>query len=66
VCSSNCLTLSIENGERGHGAGFRFQRLAISLLFGLASSTLPFLPVIPAIYIVLGDDGCPLSEEETA
>jgi multidrug efflux pump subunit AcrB len=36
-----------------------FQGLAISLLFGLASSTLLTVLVIPAIYIVLRDD-CPL------
>jgi multidrug efflux pump subunit AcrB len=44
------------------GAGFIlldpiFQGLAISLLFGLASSTLLTLLVIPAIYVVLRDDG---------
>jgi hypothetical protein len=33
-----------------------FQGLAISLLFGLASSTLLTVLVIPAIYIVLRDD----------
>jgi multidrug efflux pump subunit AcrB len=37
-----------------------FQGLAISLLFGLASSTLLTVLVIPAIYIVLRDDGQPL------
>jgi len=37
-----------------------FQGLAISLLFGLASSTLLTVLVIPAIYIVLRDDGAPL------
>ena len=37
-----------------------FQGLAISLLFGLASSTLLTGLVIPAIYIVLRDDGRPL------
>ena len=37
-----------------------FQGLAISLLFGLASSTLLTVLVIPAIYIVLRDDGRPL------
>ena len=41
-----------------------FQGLAISLLFGLASSTLLTVLVIPAIYIVLRDDGRPL--EHTA
>jgi multidrug efflux pump subunit AcrB len=34
-----------------------FQGLAISLLFGLASSTVLTVLVIPAIYIVLRDDG---------
>jgi multidrug efflux pump subunit AcrB len=34
-----------------------FQGLAISLLFGIASSTLLTVLVIPAIYIVLRDDG---------
>jgi multidrug efflux pump subunit AcrB len=34
-----------------------FQGLAISLLFGLASSTLLTVLVIPAIYIVMRDDG---------
>ncbi|KUO62657.1 MAG: multidrug transporter AcrB [Alphaproteobacteria bacterium BRH_c36] len=34
-----------------------FQGLAISLLFGLASSTLLTALVIPAIYVVLRDDG---------
>lgn len=38
-----------------------FQGLAISLLFGLASSTALTVLVIPAIYIVLRDDGKPLS-----
>ena len=38
-----------------------FQGLAISLLFGLASSTLLTVLVIPAIYIVLQDDGRPAS-----
>ena len=33
-----------------------FQGLAISLLFGLVSSTLLTLLVIPAIYIVMRDD----------
>ncbi|MGC1269118.1 MAG: efflux RND transporter permease subunit [Croceibacterium sp.] len=40
-----------------------FQGLAISLLFGLASSTLLTVLVIPAIYIVLRDDGVPLAKE---
>ncbi len=34
-----------------------FQGLAISLLFGLASSTMLTVLVIPAIYVVLRDDG---------
>jgi multidrug efflux pump subunit AcrB len=34
-----------------------FQGLAISLLFGLASSTILTVLVIPAIYVVLRDDG---------
>jgi len=38
-----------------------FQGLAISLLFGLASSTLLTVLVIPAIYIVLRDDGRPIA-----
>ncbi|MEZ5922255.1 MAG: efflux RND transporter permease subunit [Parvularculaceae bacterium] len=37
-----------------------FQGLAISLLFGLASSTLLTVLVIPAIYIALRDDGRPV------
>ncbi|NNG05564.1 MAG: efflux RND transporter permease subunit, partial [Inquilinus sp.] len=37
-----------------------FQGLAISLLFGLASSTALTVLVIPAIYVVLRDDGQPL------
>jgi multidrug efflux pump subunit AcrB len=40
-----------------------FQGLAISLLFGLASSTLLTLLVIPAIYVTLRDDGIALSGE---
>ncbi|WP_374533417.1 efflux RND transporter permease subunit [Phenylobacterium sp.] len=36
-----------------------FQGLAISLLFGLASSTLLTVLVIPAIYVLLRDDGRP-------
>jgi multidrug efflux pump subunit AcrB len=39
-----------------------FQGLAISLLFGLASSTLLTVLVIPAIYIVLRDDDRPLEQ----
>jgi multidrug efflux pump subunit AcrB len=38
-----------------------FQGLAISLLFGLASSTLLTVLVIPAIYVVLRDDGRAMS-----
>ena len=38
-----------------------FQGLATSLLFGLASSTLLTLLVIPAIYVVLRDDNRPAS-----
>ena len=38
-----------------------FQGLAISLLFGLASSTLLTVLVIPAIYIVLRDDRRPFT-----
>ena len=38
-----------------------FQGLAISLLFGLASSTLLTVLVIPAIYVVLRDDGRPVT-----
>jgi len=38
-----------------------FQGLAISLLFGLASSTLLTVLVIPAIYVVLRDDGRPMT-----
>ncbi|MCJ2188663.1 efflux RND transporter permease subunit [Novosphingobium beihaiensis] len=40
-----------------------FQGLAISLLFGLASSTLLTVLVIPAIYVVLRDDGRPLESQ---
>ena len=39
-----------------------FQGLAISLLFGLASSTLLTVLVIPAIYIALRDDQVPLQQ----
>ncbi|MGE0054513.1 MAG: efflux RND transporter permease subunit [Hyphomicrobium sp.] len=39
-----------------------FQGLAISLLFGLASSTLLTVLVIPAIYVVLRDDGKTLDQ----
>ena len=40
-----------------------FQGLAISLLFGLASSTLLTVLVIPAIYVVLRDDGKPAPDQ---
>jgi len=40
-----------------------FQGLAISLLFGLASSTLLTVLVIPAIYVVMRDDGEALPEQ---
>jgi multidrug efflux pump subunit AcrB len=43
-----------------------FQGLAISLLFGLASSTLLTVLVIPAIYVALRDDGRPSMENEPA
>lgn len=43
-----------------------FQGLAISLLFGLASSTLLTVLVIPAIYVVLRDDGKPLTRHSPA
>lgn len=39
-----------------------FQGLAISLLFGLASSTLLTVLVVPAIYVALRDDGLPFSK----
>ncbi|UCH73736.1 MAG: efflux RND transporter permease subunit [Rhodospirillales bacterium] len=39
-----------------------FQGLAISLVFGLASSTALTLLVIPAIYVAFRDDGLPLPE----
>ncbi len=38
-----------------------FQGLAISLVFGLASSTALTLLVIPALYVVLRDDGRPMA-----
>jgi multidrug efflux pump subunit AcrB len=34
-----------------------FQGLAISLLFGLVSSTLLTVLVIPAVYVIMRDDG---------
>ncbi|MFC3069395.1 efflux RND transporter permease subunit [Phenylobacterium soli] len=43
-----------------------FQGLAISLLFGLASSTLLTVLVIPAIYVVLRDDGRPAGGQAPA
>lgn len=43
-----------------------FQGLAISLLFGLASSTMLTVLVIPAIYVALRDDGRPLHEKPAA
>ncbi|MFT4934158.1 MAG: multidrug efflux pump subunit AcrB [Pseudoalteromonas distincta] len=43
-----------------------FQGLAISLLFGLASSTLLTVLVIPAIYVVLRDDGRPATRPGAA
>jgi len=43
-----------------------FQGLAISLLFGLASSTLLTVLVIPAIYVALRDDGQLATETEPA
>jgi multidrug efflux pump subunit AcrB len=39
-----------------------FQGLAISMVFGLASSTLLTLLVIPALYVCLRDDGRGLDE----
>ncbi|CAN1531728.1 AcrB Cation/multidrug efflux pump [Caulobacteraceae bacterium] len=41
-----------------------FQGLAISLLFGLASSTILTVLVIPAIYVVLRDDQRPASSKK--
>ncbi|HYM31589.1 MAG TPA: efflux RND transporter permease subunit [Candidatus Cybelea sp.] len=41
-----------------------FQGLAISLVFGLASSTALTLLVIPALYVWLRDDGRPMSGAE--
>lgn len=43
-----------------------FQGLAISLLFGLISSTILTVLVIPAIYIALKDDGRPLAAPDSA
>jgi multidrug efflux pump subunit AcrB len=42
-----------------------FQGLAISLLFGLASSTLLTVLVIPAIYVILRDDQAGAAEPPT-
>jgi len=42
-----------------------FQGLAISLLFGLASSTLLTVLVIPAIYVVLRDADKPVAQRES-
>ena len=39
-----------------------FQGLAISMVFGLASSTALTLLVIPALYVWLRDDGVPLGK----
>ena len=39
-----------------------FQGLAISMVFGLATSTALTLLVIPAVYVLLRDDGVPLAE----
>ena len=52
------------------GAGFIlldpiFKGLAISLIFGLASSTILTVLVIPAIYVLLRDDGKGLEEGGT-
>lgn len=41
-----------------------FQGLAISMVFGLASSTALTLLVIPALYVWLRDDGAPLAESK--
>ena len=38
-----------------------FHGMAVSLMYGLASSTVLTLIVIPAIYVLLRDDGIPLS-----
>ena len=43
-----------------------FQGLAISLLFGLISSTLLTVLIITAIYVVLRDDGKPFGYVKTA
>lgn len=43
-----------------------FQGLAISLLFGLASSTALTVLVIPAIYVVMRDDGLPATGDEAS
>ena len=41
-----------------------FQGLAISLLFGLASSTLLTVLVVPALYVALRDDGRPFGKDK--
>ena len=41
-----------------------FQGLGVSLLFGVISSTFLTLLVIPAIYIVIREDGRPFSGEQ--
>ena len=43
-----------------------FQGLAISMVFGLASSTALTLLVIPAIYVVLRDDGREIVEQDVS
>ena len=43
-----------------------FQGLAISLLFGLASSTVLTVLVIPAIYVIMRDDEQPPEEATPA
>lgn len=43
-----------------------FQGLAISLLFGLASSTLLTVLVVPAVYVALRDDERPFGKEKRA
>lgn len=42
-----------------------FQGLAISMVFGLISSTALTVLVIPAIYVLLRDDGKPMSSEHS-
>ena len=43
-----------------------FQGLAVSMVFGLISSTALTLLVIPAIYVLLRDDGVPLAAASDA